>query len=105
MFTRVRSETLEGLMKVQRIRTDAGVVECIAPSTVRGNTGEESHNIADEPGGDEQSRGVEAGRKTLRIDKRRIAEAKNAGADSLETFQAAVTDYLESKGYEGQRMR
>ena len=99
MFTRVRFETLEGLMKVQKIRTDSGVVECIAPSTVRGNTGEESHNILREINGDEPCRVFETGRRSLRIDKRLIAEAKNAGADSLETFQSVVTNYLESRGY------
>ncbi len=54
--------------------------------------------------GDEHSRVFETGRRTLWIDKRRIAEAKNAGANSVETFQTIVTDYLESRGYETKGM-
>jgi hypothetical protein len=44
-------------------------------------------------------RHVTTGRKTLRLDKRRITEAKDAGALSLGAFQGAVVDYLLSKGY------
>ena len=92
----VTSETLEGVMRLQRIRTALGIVECIAPSTIRGARGIETQRSE---GGAMNERRVTTGRKTLRLDKRRIREAKDAGASSLGGFQSAVTDYLESKGY------
>ena len=101
LYTDVNSETLEGRMRVQRIRTALGIVECMAPSTIRGATGYESQRS--EPDG-RQSRFFYTGRKTLRIDKRRISEAKDQGASSVETFQDLIKAYLESRGYENDRM-
>ena len=95
--TEISGETLEGRVRLQRIRTELGIVECLAPSLISGKTNYEEHRVFADG---RTYRNAEQGRKSLRIDKRRIRDAKDAGADSLATFTDAVIAYLQSRGYE-----
>ena len=95
--TFVHAETLEGRVRVQRIRTDQGVMECLAPSALRGKTGSEQHST--DGGPSDTRRYTSQGNRTLRIDKRLIRAAKDKGSTSLADFQAVVVEFLRSRGY------
>jgi len=91
-------ETLDGRVKTQKIRTEAGVVECLAPSKIKGKTALEYENTPNDSG--LRARGSFSGKRSLKFDKRLTRDALDAAAHSLEDAVLIVAAFLESKGYE-----
>lgn len=96
-FTGVNTETVAGIIRLQKIRHDLGTLECLVPASLTGEVQRESEDYYAED--DQFIRTYCGGRKSLRLDKARTRDFIDAADVSMKAAEDAVIAYLEGRGY------
>ena len=96
-YYRTAIETLAGIIKLQKFKTHAGVVECFSPSRLSGSHGIEQRE--EFQNGTEKDRSYGTGKVSLVLDKKRTRTLLEAERVNLAGGVNFVIEFLNSKGY------